>query len=59
MNVVSAKLLTEEQMERRITVCLKPKSRVSYDPSFRKSISTGVETQVYGCDPETQVQSSQ
>ncbi|XP_060846008.1 protein GVQW3-like [Rhopalosiphum padi] len=53
------KLLTEEQMEHRIEVCLDLKNRVSNDPSFIKSIITGDETWVYGYDPETKVQSSQ
>ncbi|XP_025421236.1 protein GVQW3-like [Sipha flava] len=53
------KLLTEEQMEHRIEVCLDLKNRVSNDPSFIKSIITGDEIWVYGYDPEIKVQSSQ
>lgn len=53
------KLLTVEQMEHRIEVCLELKNRVSNDPSFITSIITGDETWVYGYDPETKVQSSQ
>jgi len=53
------KLLTEEQMEHRIEVCLELKNRVFNDPRFIKSIVTGDETWVYGYDPETKVQSSQ
>ncbi|KAL4092021.1 hypothetical protein QTP88_026604 [Uroleucon formosanum] len=53
------KLLTEEQMEHCIEVCLDLKNRVSNDPCFIKSIITSDETWVYGYDPETKVQSSQ
>jgi len=53
------KLLTEEQKEHRIEVCLELKNRDSNDPSFIKSIIPGDETWVYGYDPETKVQSSQ
>lgn len=53
------KLLTEDQMEYRIEVCLELKNRVTNDPNFIKSIITGDETWVYGYDPETKVQSSQ
>ncbi|KAL4121902.1 hypothetical protein QTP88_014322 [Uroleucon formosanum] len=53
------KLLTEEQMEHRIGVCLDLKNWVSNDPSFIKSIITSDETWVYEYDPETKVQSSQ
>ncbi|VVC27926.1 Hypothetical protein CINCED_3A016694 [Cinara cedri] len=49
------KLLTEEQMEHRIEVCLKLKNRISNDSSFISSIITGDETWVYGYDPETKV----
>jgi len=38
------KLLTEEQMEHRIEVCLELKNLVSNDSSFIKSIITGDET---------------
>ncbi|KAL4113550.1 hypothetical protein QTP88_017159 [Uroleucon formosanum] len=47
------KLLTEEQMEHCIEVCLDLKNRVSNDPSFIKSIISSDETWVYGYDPET------
>ncbi|XP_025405831.1 protein GVQW3-like [Sipha flava] len=53
------KLLTKEQMEHRVEVCLDLKNRVSNDSSFIKSIITGDETWVYGYDPETKFQSSQ
>ena len=36
------KLLTEEQMEHRIEVCKELRNRVSNDPSFIKSIITGL-----------------
>ncbi|KAL4148085.1 hypothetical protein QTP88_002389 [Uroleucon formosanum] len=49
------KLLTEEQMEHRIEMCLDLKNRVSNDPSFIKSIITSDETWVYGYDLETKV----
>jgi DNA-binding Xre family transcriptional regulator len=52
------KLLTEEQMEHRVKMCLDLKNRVSNDPSFIKSIITDDETWVYGYDPETKFQSS-
>jgi len=53
------KLVTNEQMEHRISVCLDLKNRISNDSSFTESIITGDETWVYGYDSETKVQSSQ
>jgi len=63
MHRVAAKfiprLLTPEQKEHHVAVCLKLCQRAVDDPSFMSRVITGDESWVYGYDPETKQQSSQ
>jgi len=63
MRRVSAKfvprVLTVEQKQQLLSISLEMHDRAASDSSFLGSVITGDETWVYGCDPETRVQSSQ
>jgi len=63
MRRVSAKfvprVLTVEQKQQRLSISLELRDRAASDSSFLGSVVMGVETWVYGYDPETRVQSSQ
>jgi hypothetical protein len=53
------KLLLQEQQQLRLEVAWDMLECANGDPEFLKTVITGDETWVYGCDPETKVQSSQ
>ena len=63
MRWVSAKfvpcVLTVKQKQQRLSISLELGDRAASDSSFLGNVITGDETWVYGCDPETRVQSSQ
>lgn len=52
------KLLTIDQMEHCVEMCMKLKNLVSNDTNFVESIVTSNETWVHGYDPEAKVKSS-
>jgi len=47
------RLLSVDQKQQRLDVCLDLKENAAYDPSFLSNVITGDETRVYGYDPET------
>ena len=53
------RLLSVDQKQQRLDVCLDFKENVANDVSFLSNIITGDETCVYAYDPETKTQSSQ
>lgn len=53
------RLLTTDQKEQRIDICIELKERASSDETFLSRIITGDESWMYGYDPETKQQSSQ
>jgi len=53
------RLLSVDQKQQRLDVCLDLKENIVNDPSFVSNIITGDETWVYAYDLETKTQSSQ
>jgi hypothetical protein len=53
------RLLTPEQKEHRVAICLEIRQRAVDEQSFMSRIITGDENWVYGYEPETKQQSSQ
>ena len=53
------RLLSVDQKQQRLDVCLDFKENVANDVSFLSNIITGDETCVYAYDPETKTQSSE
>jgi len=53
------RLLSDGQKALCVSVCTELKQQARDDPNFSSNIITGVETWVYGYDPETRQQSSQ
>ena len=53
------RLLSVDQNQQRLDVCLDLKENATNDPSFLSNVITGDETWVYTYDPETITQSSQ
>lgn len=52
------RLLTGEQKENRVSVCMEIKDRLDAHPDFMAKIITGDESWIYGYDPETKIQGS-
>ena len=52
------RLLSVDQKEQRLDVCLDLKENATNDPSFLSNVITSEETWVYAYDPETKTQSS-
>jgi hypothetical protein len=52
-------LLTSDQKQRRINVCLELREKANEEPTFISRIITGDESWIYGYDPETMQKSSQ
>ena len=52
-------LLSVDQKQQRLEVCLDLKENATNDPSFLSNVITGDDTWVYAYDPETKTQSSQ
>ena len=52
-------VLSVDQKQQRLDVCLDLKENAANDPSFLSNVITGDETWVYVYDPETKTQSSQ
>ena len=55
----SCRLLSVDQKQQRLDVCLDLKENAANDPSFLLNVIMGDETWVYAYDPETKTQSSQ
>ena len=53
------RLLSVDQKQKRLDVCLDLKQNAADDPSFLSNVITGDETWVYTYDPETKTQCSQ
>jgi len=53
------RLLSVDQKQQRLDVCLDIKENAADDPRFLSNVITGDETWVYAYDPETKTQSSQ
>jgi hypothetical protein len=53
------RLLSNDQKEHRVAVCMELKDQARDDPNFISKVITGDESWVYGYDPETKQQSSQ
>jgi len=53
------RLLSVDQKQQRLDVCLDPKENAANDPSFLSNVITDEETWVYAYDPETKTQSSE
>ena len=53
------RLLTVDQKQQRLDVCLGLKENAANNPSFLSNVITGDETWVYAYDPESKTQSSQ
>ena len=53
------RLLSVDQKEQRLDVCLDLKENAANDPSFLSNVITANETWVYAYDQETKIQSSQ
>jgi len=53
------RLLSVDQKQQRLDVCLDLKENTANDPSFLLNVITGDETWIYAYDPETKTQSSQ
>jgi hypothetical protein len=47
------RLLSDDQKAHRVSGCRELKQQARDDPNFTSNIITGVETWVYGYDPET------
>ena len=52
------RLLSVDQNQERLDVCLDLKENAANDPSFLSNVITGGETWVYAYDPENKTQSS-
>jgi hypothetical protein len=50
-------LLTNDQKQQRLNVCLELQEKTNKDPTFISRIITGDESLIYGYDPETKQQS--
>ena len=53
------RLLSVDQKQQQLDVCLDLKENAANDPSFLSNVITGDETWVYAYDPDTKIQSSQ
>ena len=53
------RLLSVDQKQQRLDVCLDLKENAANNPSFLSNVITGEETWAYAYDPETKTQSSQ
>ena len=53
------RLLSVDQKQQRLDVCLDLKENAANDPSFLSNVIMGDKTWVYAYDPETKTQSSQ
>jgi histone-lysine N-methyltransferase SETMAR len=53
------RLLTDDQKQHRLEVCMELKEHVRNDPDFLSKVVTGDESWIYGYDPETKQQLSQ
>jgi hypothetical protein len=53
------RVLTVDQKDSRVAICLKLKETVRNDPTLLLNLITGDECIVYAYDPETKLQSSQ
>jgi hypothetical protein len=54
-----ARILTADQKQQQVNVCTELRQLASDDETFLSGIITGVESWVYGYDPETKRQFSQ
>jgi hypothetical protein len=52
------RLLTNDQKQRRVNLCLQLQQKANEDTTFISRIITGDESWIYGYDPETKQQSS-
>jgi hypothetical protein len=52
------RLLTNDQKQRRVNVCLELQEKANEDPTFNSRIITGDESWIYGYDSEIKQQSS-
>jgi hypothetical protein len=63
MRLIAAKfvhrLLTNDQKQRRVKMCLELREKANEDSAFFSRIITGDKSWIYGYDPETKQQSSQ
>jgi hypothetical protein len=50
------RLLTNDQKQRCVNVCLELRQKANEDPTFISRIVTGDESWIYGYDPETKQQ---
>jgi hypothetical protein len=53
------RLLTNDQKQRCVNVCLEVREKATEDPNFISRIIKGDESWIYGYDPETKQKSSQ
>jgi len=53
------RLLSVDQKQQQLDVCLDLKENAANDPSFLSNVITSDETWIYAYDPETKTQSSQ
>jgi len=53
------RLLTQDQKNTRLTLCLELKNQIESDPNFLSKVITGDDSWCYGYDPETKQASSQ
>jgi hypothetical protein len=51
------RLLTNDQKQRLVNMCLELREKANEDPAFISSIVMGDESWIYGYDPETKQQS--
>jgi len=58
-SMVVPRLLSVDQKQQRLDVCLDLKENAANDPSFLSNVITGDETSVYAYDPENKTQLSQ
>jgi hypothetical protein len=58
-SVFVPRLLSVDQKQRQLDVCLDFKENAANEPSFLSNVITGDETWVYAYDPETKTESSQ
>jgi hypothetical protein len=54
-----SRLLTNDQKQRHVNVCLELPEKANEDPTFISRIIMGDESWIYGYDPETKQQSTQ
>jgi hypothetical protein len=47
------RLLTDDQKQHQLEVCMELKEQVRNDPDFLSKVITGDESWIYGHDPET------